>query len=80
MPLSERAKEILTKRFGNAEFYIGLDPAILLRDSQVITAGLIFIPMTLLIAVLVPGNQVLVVWSARCCPSGIWRPSDSFLL
>lgn len=59
MPLSERAKEILTKRFDNAEFYIGLDPAILLRDSQVITAGLIFIPMTLVIAVLVPGNQVL---------------------
>lgn len=59
MPLSERAKEILTKRFDNAEFYIGLDPAILLRDSQVITAGLIFIPVTLVIAVLVPGNQVL---------------------
>lgn len=31
----------------------------MLRDSQVITAGLIFIPMTLAIAVLVPGNQVL---------------------
>lgn len=59
MPLSERAKEILTKRFDDAEFYIGLDPAILLRDSQVITAGLIFIPMTLVCAVLVPGNQVL---------------------
>lgn len=59
MPLSERAKEILTKRFDDAEFYIGLDPAILLRDSQVITAGLIFIPMTLVMAVLVPGNQVL---------------------
>lgn len=59
MPLSERAKEILTKKFDNAQFYIGLDPAILLRDSQVITAGLIFIPLTLVIAVLVPGNQVL---------------------
>ncbi len=59
MPLSERAKEILTKRFGTAEFYIGLDPAVLLQDSQVITAGLLFIPLTLLLAVLVPGNQVL---------------------
>lgn len=59
MPLSERAKEILTKRFDHAEFFIGMDPAILLRDSQVITAGLIFIPMTLLLAVFVPGNQVL---------------------
>lgn len=59
VPLSERAKEILTAKFGNAEFYIGLDPAILLQDSQVITAGLLFIPLTLFIAVLVPGNQVL---------------------
>ncbi len=59
MPLSERAKEVLTKKFGNAEFYIGLDPAILLGDSQVVTAGLIFIPLTLLIAVVVPGNKIL---------------------
>ncbi|MDO4554815.1 MAG: PTS transporter subunit IIC [Lachnospiraceae bacterium] len=59
MPLSERAKEILTKKFGNSEFYIGLDPAILLGDPQVVTAGLIFIPLTLLIAVLVPGNKIL---------------------
>lgn len=59
LPLSERAKELLTNKFGNSEFYIGLDPAILLGDSQVVTAGLIFIPLTLLIAVLVPGNRVL---------------------
>lgn len=59
MPLSERAKELLTKKFGNAEFYIGLDPAILLGDSQVVTAGLIFIPLTLLIAIIVPGNKIL---------------------
>lgn len=59
LPLSERAKEVLTKKFGDSEFYIGLDPAVLLGDSQVVTAGLIFIPLTLLIAVLVPGNRVL---------------------
>lgn len=59
MPISERAKELLTKRFGDSEFYIGLDPAILLGDPQVITAGLIFIPLTLLIAVILPGNKIL---------------------
>lgn len=59
MPLSERAKELLTNKFGNGEFYIGLDPAILLGDSQVVTAGLLFIPITLLIAVIVPGNRIL---------------------
>lgn len=59
LPLSERAKTILSDKFGDAEFYIGLDPAILLGDPQVVTAGLIFIPLTILIAVIVPGNQVL---------------------
>ena len=59
MPLSEHMKEILTKRSGDSEFYIGLDPAILLGDSDVVTAGLIFIPLTLLIAVIVPGNVIL---------------------
>ncbi len=59
MPISDRAKEIMTKRFGDAQFYIGLDPAILLGDPQVVTAGLIFMPLTLVIAVLVPGNRVL---------------------
>lgn len=59
MPLSERMKEILTKKSGDAEFYIGLDPAILLGDSEVVTAGLIFIPLTILIAVIVPGNEIL---------------------
>lgn len=59
MPLSERAKQILSSKFGGSDFYIGLDPAILLGDSQVVAAGLIFIPLTILIAVIVPGNQVL---------------------
>lgn len=59
MPLSEKAKEVMNKKFEGSQFYIGLDPAILLGDSTVVTAGLIFIPLTLLIAVLVPGNRVL---------------------
>lgn len=59
MPISERAKEVMAKKFGNSQYYIGLDPAILLGDSQVVTAGLLFIPLTLLIAVIVPGNKVL---------------------
>lgn len=59
MPLSERAKEMLSKKYDNSEFYIGLDPAILLGDPQVVTTGLIFIPLTILIAVIVPGNVIL---------------------
>lgn len=60
MPITERMKEVMNKRFGdNSEFYIGLDPAILLGDPQVVTAGLIFIPITIFIAAIMPGNVIL---------------------
>lgn len=59
MPLTERAKEMMNARFNGAEFYIGLDPAVLLGDPTVVSAGLIFIPLTLLFAVLIPGNTIL---------------------
>lgn len=59
MPLSERMKEVVSSRAGDGEFYIGLDPAILLGDADVVTAGLIFIPLTILIAAIMPGNVIL---------------------
>ena len=60
LPLSERAKEVMQKRSGDdAKFYIGLDPAILLGDAEVVTAGILFIPITLIIAILMPGNRIL---------------------
>lgn len=59
IPLSERAKKMLSDHYGTGEFSIGLDPAVLLGDSQVVTAGVLFIPLTLVIAMLVPGNRVL---------------------
>lgn len=59
LPLSDRLKELLTKRFGGGKFYIAVDPSVLLGDSQVITAGILFIPLTILIAVIQPDNRVL---------------------
>lgn len=59
LPLSDRLKELLTKRFGGGKFYIAVDPSVLLGDSQVVTAGILFIPLTILIAVIQPDNQVL---------------------
>ena len=60
LPLSERAKELMHSHFGeDSDFYIGLDPALLLGDPEVVTAGLIFIPVTLLIAIIMPGNKIL---------------------
>lgn len=59
LPIAEAAREMLDKRFQGQNYYIGLDPALLLGNSQVVAASLIFVPLTLLIAVLIPGNQVL---------------------
>ena len=60
LPISERAKEVMHNHFGeDSDFYIGLDPAVLLGDAEVVTAGILFIPITLLIAVIMPGNRIL---------------------
>jgi len=59
MPVSESARVLLGKKFNGKKFYIGLDPAVLLGDSQVVAASLIFVPLTLIIAAIVPGNKVL---------------------
>lgn len=59
MPVSEAARVMLEKRFHGKKFYIGLDPALLLGDTQVVAASLIFVPLTILIAMIVPGNKVL---------------------
>ncbi len=59
MPIAEAARAKLQARFKSNDYRIGLDPALLLGDPQVISAGLLFVPITVLIAVLVPGNQVL---------------------
>ena len=59
MPVADSAKKILQKRFSNGEFRIGLDPALLLGQPQVISASLIFIPWTVILAALIPGNTVL---------------------
>lgn len=59
LPISEAARTKLQKRFSGEKFYIGLDPAILLGDAQVVSASLIFVPLTIVIAMIIPGNQVL---------------------
>lgn len=58
-PIARHARSRLQAKFGGQEFLIGLDPALLLGHTAVVSASLIFIPLTILIAVMVPGNQVL---------------------
>lgn len=58
-PIARQARKKLQARFGGDEFLIGLDPALLLGHTSVVSASLIFIPLTIFIAVILPTNQVL---------------------
>ncbi|MEC2159707.1 galactitol-specific PTS transporter subunit IIC [Virgibacillus halodenitrificans] len=59
MPVSESAREWLNKRFGDKEIYIGLDAAVALGHPAVISTALILVPITVVLAVILPGNAVL---------------------
>lgn len=59
IPISQSAKKIMDKHFKNSDFTIGMDPALLLGDADVIAAGLLFVPITILLAMIMPGNRIL---------------------
>ena len=59
MPLSEDAKKFMAKRFPGKEVYIGMDAAIATGSPMVVSAALLMIPITLLLAVALPGNKLL---------------------
>jgi PTS system galactitol-specific IIC component len=59
IPLSEAAREFLQKKASNREIYIGLDSAIAVGHPTSIATSLIMVPITLILAVILPGNRVL---------------------
>lgn len=59
IPITESVRTILDKKYSGQDFKIGLDPALLLGDPQVVASSLLFVPLTILIAIIVPGNQIL---------------------
>jgi PTS system galactitol-specific IIC component len=59
MPVSESARDWLNKRFGDKEIYIGLDAAVALGHPAVISTALILVPITVVMAVILPGNALL---------------------
>ncbi|HLF74747.1 MAG TPA: PTS transporter subunit IIC [Anaerolineales bacterium] len=58
-PLSEAARNFMQSRFAGREFYVGLDSAILIGHPITIAAGILLIPITLLLAAILPGNNTL---------------------
>ncbi|RSL34049.1 PTS galactitol transporter subunit IIC [Salibacterium salarium] len=59
MPISQSARELLQKRFGAKDIYIGLDAAVAIGHPGVIATALILVPITIVLAIILPGNSVL---------------------
>jgi PTS system galactitol-specific IIC component len=59
IPIQERVRELAVRKFKGKSVFIGMDPAILLGDSTVMTAGILLVPITILLAVITPGNRIL---------------------
>ena len=59
MPISESAQKWSESKFKGRKLFIGLDAAVVVGNPDVITTALIIIPITIAMAVVLPGNRVL---------------------
>lgn len=60
IPISEAARDFLQARHkGEGTIYLGMDAALTTGHPANLATGLLLVPVTLLIAVLLPGNKVL---------------------
>lgn len=59
-PISEATRHLIARRFGNAAgLNIGMSPALVIGHPTTLVVSLLLIPVTLALAVLLPGNQFL---------------------
>lgn len=59
-PISEATRELIAKKFGEKkELYIGMSPALVIGHPTTLVVSLLLIPITLVLAVVLPSNQFL---------------------
>jgi len=58
-PISEAATAFVKKRFPGRELFIGMDSALAVGHPAVLAASLLLVPITLFLAVILPGNMTL---------------------
>ncbi len=59
MPISEKTQEVVKKKFKGKKVYIGMSPALVIGHPTTLVVSLLLIPVTLIVAILLPGNQFL---------------------
>ena len=58
-PIAEKTQEVVQKKWAGKKVYIGMSPALVIGHPTTLVASLILIPLTLALAVVLPGNQFL---------------------
>jgi PTS system galactitol-specific IIC component len=77
IPISEAARDFMSKRAADREVYIGLDSAVLTGHPANIATGMILVPIAILLSIILPGNRmilfadlaVLVFWLTQVAPA-----------
>lgn len=59
MPIAEAAKDFANKRLEGRQVNIGMDAALTVGHSTVMSTSIMLVPISLLLALVLPGNQVL---------------------
>ncbi len=60
MPVSEAVQALIQRKFeGKAKLYIGLDSAVSVGHPVTLAVSLVLVPVTLILALIIPGNQFL---------------------
>ena len=59
IPISDATRTLLSKKFKGREYYIGLDCAVGVGQLSSIMTGVILIPITVILAAILPGNKLL---------------------
>lgn len=59
-PISDATRELIARKFkGNVSLHIGMSPALVIGHPTTLVVSLLLIPVTLLLAVVLPGNEFL---------------------
>ncbi len=59
MPISDKTKELVNTKFNGKKVYIGMSPALVIGHPTTLVVSLFLIPIILVVAVVLPGNQFL---------------------
>ena len=59
IPFADAVKDILNKRFAGNKFHIGIDAALTIANPSCIAIGILMVPMTIVLAMVLPYNRLL---------------------